>query len=461
MPGAVLVAVPVTPTNPLTLDRLAPLEGDTFEGAPFAVAVVLEDAARAAAAPILELLEGDVHLVPCTRTSDATPSLDALARRLGASRVRVLGDDRRTPTTAGVVLVGPLRSHYGIAESTRLVLAGLEASGLPIAVVPLDDDPAAVEGLRAAAALRAGGGRVVNILCTLMDQLPPLAQVLGDAFFDGAHTVGLWHWELDVFPRRMWAGLAIVDEVWAGSEHAAIGIRATGKVPVDVFPLPILERSDPKPTRSSAGLDDRFTFLTMFDHLSLAARKNPEATVRAFVRAFPRPSASGPRLVVKTMNRTAAPDADRALRDLARGRSDVRFLDADLSPTERDRLVAASDVLVSLHRAEGFGLTLAEAMAAGTIAMGTGWSGNTDFMTPDNSVLVPYELAPVPAGIPPYPPGAPWAEADVAAAAEQMHRLVADDAWRDALRAQARADLAATRHPSVAGAWVRRRLGAV
>ena len=105
-------------------------------------------------------------------------------------------------------------------------------------------------------------------------------------------------------------------------------------------------------------------------------------------------------------------------------------------------LIAAADCYVSLHRAEGYGLTLAEAMAAGRPVIGTAYSGNLEFMTDDTAVMVPYELVRVPFGCDPYPPTAHWAEPDIAAAAESMRVLAADPAAAATLGARARAHIA-------------------
>jgi len=120
--------------------------------------------------------------------------------------------------------------------------------------------------------------------------------------------------------------------------------------------------------------------------------------------------------------------------------------------------MAAADCYVSLHRAEGYGLTLAEAMAAGRPVIGTAYSGNLEFMTADTSVLIPYELVPVPFGCDPYPPTAVWADPDIEVAAQSMRTMASDPAAARALGARARAHIASRHAAGSRVEFVRTRL---
>jgi glycosyltransferase involved in cell wall biosynthesis len=162
---------------------------------------------------------------------------------------------------------------------------------------------------------------------------------------------------------------------------------------------------------------------------STYGRKNPRAAIAAFRKAF----GDNPNclMVLKVGHATDANWAMADLQQAIQGMSNVHLMQETLSRTDMTALVATADVILSLHRAEGFGLLMAEAMLHGVPAVATGWSGNVDFMTPDDSGLVKYRLVPVddPQGT--YTvSGAKWAEADVDDAAAWLRRLYEDAAFR-------------------------------
>ncbi|MGH2740560.1 MAG: FkbM family methyltransferase, partial [Actinomycetota bacterium] len=230
-----------------------------------------------------------------------------------------------------------------------------------------------------------------------------------------------WSWEVDAFPAEMALAASHVDEIWAPSEHAAASIRAAVDVPVYSFPHPVLVETGPEISRDDLELPEGFLFLFCFDFWSVFDRKNPLALIEAFSRAFE--PGEGPRLVIKTVGGAEHPlDLDR-LRLAADARPDVHVLDGYVTRAQTLAMIASCDAYVSLHRAEGFGLTMAEAMALGKPVVATGYSGNLEFMNEENAFLVPFELVPVAEGCEPYPTTARWAEPDVEAAAAILRRI--------------------------------------
>jgi hypothetical protein len=128
-------------------------------------------------------------------------------------------------------------------------------------------------------------------------------------------------------------------------------------------------------------------------------------------------------LLVKTVNGDSKPMDLEMVRLAASGRTDISVMDAKMPSGHLGALMAAADCYVSLHRSEGFGLTMAESMILGKPVIATGYSGNLDFMTEQNSFLVPYSWASVPKGAEPYPEGARWADPDLDAAASLMRNV--------------------------------------
>jgi glycosyltransferase involved in cell wall biosynthesis len=163
--------------------------------------------------------------------------------------------------------------------------------------------------------------------------------------------------------------------------------RATDK-PVVKISTPIDVKLSRVYTRSEFGLpDDRFLFLFSFDFNSFAARKNPEATIRAFQRAFA-PSRRDVGLVIKSINGRNKPEGMRTMRDLIGSDDRIAIVDEFFSRDEVSGLQSVVDAYVSLHRAEGLGLGLAESMYLGKPVIGTRYSGNLEFMDDANSCLV-------------------------------------------------------------------------
>jgi glycosyltransferase involved in cell wall biosynthesis len=250
----------------------------------------------------------------------------------------------------------------------------------------------------------------------------------------GKRHIGYWAYELPVAPESWKAGFKYVDEVWCPSEFTAGALRALAPpgFPVRVVPHPVFVTPRLNANRARFNLPDAAcVVLIAFDLRSTAARKNPFGALTAYELAFP--AADGRSLLLcKVVGANAAPEIYNDLCRRAALRPDIRLLEEDLAEDDMLRLVASADVVLSLHRAEGFGLLLAEAMWLGRAVIATGWSGNMDFMDSESAVLVDWRLTSVddPQGV--YE-GASWAEPDVAQAARHLTALAHDPAARLAL----------------------------
>lgn len=355
------------------------------------------------------------------------------------------------PLGPGVNLVGHLRSELGLGEAARQVVGAVTALGLPLSTLTLPTIQARQE--HPFEEIRPEPGWVnpydVNLVCVNAPALMRFTHGAGAGFFAGRYTVGYWAWELEQFPDSWARALEVVDEVWMNSEHAATGVRELTDKPVEVFPVPVAVPAPAILSRSALGLPEGFLFLFVFDYGSVPQRKNPVGLVQAFKQAFA--PGEGPVLALKAINEAAHPTEREWVHYEAGGRPDIVLLEGYLPAGHKDALVAACDAYVSLHRAEGFGITMAEAMALGKPTIATGYSGNLEFMTRDNSYLVGWRPGEVPAGCRPYRAGAMWAEPDLDEAAALMRRV-----WRNPEEARqvgeaARADMA-LRHGPVARA---------
>ena len=164
----------------------------------------------------------------------------------------------------------------------------------------------------------------------------------------------------------------------------------------------------------------------MFDFDSHVARKNPEAVIKAFEYAFPKSYQNSVSLVIKSINGDRHPKEHKTLKKLIDGDPRIIHIQKVLPHYENAALIHCCDCYVSLHRSEGFGLTIAEAMLLGKPVITTGYSGNMDFTTIETSLLVDYELIPVQQGDYPYSKDEMWAEPDIEQAGDYMKKLISD-----------------------------------
>ena len=270
------------------------------------------------------------------------------------------------------------------------------------------------------------------------------------------YRIAYWYWEFDSIPDSWVESAKQVDEVWTATEFIARGLRERLSVPVrTLFPGVRLTPFEVR-KRSNFGLDeDRYTFLFTFHMMSVMERKNPLGLIRAFRAAFSEEDKVS--LVLKTSFGDRHPIEFQKLRDAAAG-ANITVIDQVFSPDEVLSLMNACDAYVSLHRSEGLGLTMAEAMLMGKPVIATNFSGNVDFMDDGNSLLVPYELVRLGKPIPPYDADLEWAEPSIEHAARLMRRVYDDQAWAREIGARAKASAEANLSLEAAGRRIKARL---
>jgi len=304
------------------------------------------------------------------------------------------------PPAEPIVIVGPISSATGLGEGARLAMRalrdqGLDVRGIDVSPVMLGGDPA--EPIDLGPPVAPGPGTVI---LHVNAPLAPLALLmLGRPALRGKRVVGYFAWELPDLPADWIAALDHVHEIWVPSRFTAEAFRRHTSRPVHVVAHPVAAPG-PRPGRVRAA-DDPFTVLTPFNMASGFTRKNPVAAVRAFRLAFGEsrageglPGARKARLILKTQHVSAYAAGCQELAAAIDGDPRITVLDRTLDRAELDELVARCDAVMLLHRSEGFGLPLAEAMGQGLPVVATNWSGNTDFMDFGNSCPVSYCLVP-------------------------------------------------------------------
>lgn len=387
--------------------------------------------------------------------ADARPFPERWREAVGEARAHGLPEREAgllEPDPRGINVFGYFRSPIGLGTATRGLARAAELAGYRHRDVVLTnttmDGDLGLEDLVAGPELSFGRNLVVSyphIQCDVFDLHPA-------STFRGRENVAYLAWEQrDLHPE--WAArLSRYDRMFALSRFAAESIaRGTGR-PCE--PLPCVVDVDPRDAsgidRASLGLPrDAFLAGLVFDASSAIERKNPLGAIRALGMAF------GGRkdivVVLKVTNGARRPFASAV--DEATGllrQSGLRYVLVTRLLTKHETLglIGTLDLCVSLHRSEGFGYTLAEAMALGVPALATRYSGNLDFMSDDNSWLVSCREVLVRRAEGPFRLGTVWAEPDLDEAAGKMREVLERpaEARRRALRA--RADVEAMLSPA-------------
>ncbi|CAE1138937.1 glycosyltransferase family 4 protein [Xanthomonas euroxanthea] len=349
--------------------------------------------------------------------------------------------------SVGINIVGYLRGEFGLAESARMYARALISARVPVSLYDLDMglahswDDRSLDGL-----IDQRMPHQVTVVFVNPDYLQAAFEKIGRARMDGHYVIACWFWELEVIPPSWLSAIALVDEIIVASRFIEDAFRSVTDKPIMRLPLPLSDQPDSGLQRHDFGLDpETFVFLFTFDFHSFVARKNPQAVVNAFRHAFP-VDRNDVRLVVKSSNGHMYPEQMAELLSLVAADKRILLRDEVIDRMHVRALQRCCDVYVSLHRAEGFGLGLAECMSLGKPVIATGWSGNMEFMTDSNSCLVDYDLVPV-AGRYPESDGARWAEPRIASAAAAMRRLADDPSQARRLGEAARDDICARLAP--------------
>jgi glycosyltransferase involved in cell wall biosynthesis len=228
---------------------------------------------------------------------------------------------------------------------------------------------------------------------------------------EGIYRIAYWNWELETIPEEWVAAAELVDEIWSPTEFVARAMRSRMPRPV-YHMLAGVEVGDIEPvTRASLSIpEDDLVFLFMFDLHSQIHRKNPLGAIRAFQKAFRRDDAAT--LVIKATGGDIHTADLAALRQMCAA-DKVILVEEQMSRARAYGMIALCDCFISLHRSEGFGLGLAEAMLMGKPVIATGYSGNLDFMSRENSMLVDYQHVQIEEDRPIYTRGNFWAEPSI------------------------------------------------
>lgn len=347
----------------------------------------------------------------------------------------------------------------GIGESCRIAAKSMDAADIPFGIINFTGTNSARMGDTTWVHKEITSPIYsINIFHINAEQMPELNVVYGDSFFKNRYNIGVWHWELPDFPDEWIESFQFVDEIWAPSTFVAESISLKSPVPVVKVPHSIEVKITSPRTRSYYNLpEDVFLFLTMYDVRSFQERKNPEASVRSFQLAF-EPDNMSVGLVIKVNSYKASTGEMDKLNKLIRDYKNIYIIDETLSRNDVNALLLASDCFISLHRSEGFGLGLAEAMYLGKPVIGTNWSSTTDFMKSNNSCPVDFRLISVGGNYGPYKAYQQWADPNIEQASEYMKKLVIDPDYYHTVASQGEKYIKQYYSPKYIGEMMSRRI---
>jgi Glycosyl transferases group 1 len=333
----------------------------------------------------------------------------------------------------GVNLIGYVYGQLGIGEDLRMAARALQAAAVPFCLLDFPPGKDIPQNDQTMAAYVVGeGGYAINLFCMTALEHGRYYAERGQRQLQGRYNIGYWPWELSQWPET-WRDLTrLVDEVWVSTQHTYHALKPISTVPVYVMPMAvalgeITTLPTTQQTRQHFGLPVAAKlFCFSFDLNSSIHRKNPQACVAAFLQAFPQSEFTVGQvgLVIKAHKPVKRHPAWEKLKALAASDPRIHIIEMTLSRPDLLALYQCCDCFLSLHRAEGFGRGIAEALQLGLHVIATGYSGNVDFCQTPQVDLVRYKLVKVKAGQYPYGNGQVWAEVDTNHAAELMHRFV-------------------------------------
>jgi glycosyltransferase involved in cell wall biosynthesis len=349
---------------------------------------------------------------------------------------------------AAIVLVGHPFSPTGRGEDLRSSSRSFHRVGR---LSPIRDIYGLIERTDADLEREFGGHQVerlsadVNIFHVNGDEVEQSLQHIGNDLPAGAYNIIYPAWELSVYPSEWARQLERFDEIWAPSKFTKVSIADAVSRPVIHMPLACEVRVSTFLSRRFFGIpESSYVFLFFFDFTSYVERKNPFAVLEAFERLCMKLPDGDFRLVIKSSHsHYKEEDFQRfeAALNTNQFRERIDIIDRTLRDNEVKNLIRCSDCFISLHRSEGFGRGLTEAMYLGKPVIGTGYSGNMDFMNKENSCLVEFELVPVQIGDYPHAEGQVWAEPDLDHAVWFMNKLLQDHDYGRAIGEKAGRDV--------------------
>lgn len=326
----------------------------------------------------------------------------------------------------GVNFFGPYDAKDSIGRAASLNIKCLESAGIPYDLYPL---PRPMQGKTEDYAiideqLIYSLKHKINLFHFNARRVPQYFSRLQINSLKKFYNIGFWVHEMQSFPGLWAQQMKYFDEIWTPSSFCQNAISLSANIPVLKFSYPIENRAvSPRILARLTGTKfTEFNFLTIFDVNSDAERKNPLFTIQAFLEVYK--SINSVRLILKTRNLNSDKLLAEKLYKLVKQHSNITIIDGYIENSQLQELYEITDVYVSLHRAEGFGLTISDAMSQGIPVLVTGFSGNMEFCNASDTRTTLYDLKEIGHNRPRFRNIDVWAEPNLEDAIEAFNDLV-------------------------------------
>lgn len=372
--------------------------------------------------------------------------LRLIRAKINQNKIGKMASDPKAPFEKnnfekGINVIGMFAQDSGLGQSCRLVAKEVKRANIPYHFINHFAYPSLPQtNHEFDQEYNDAFSYGINLFHENMQELFLTYQQVGKQNWNGHYNIAFWLWEMQEFPKEWVPMINQLDEIWTPAEFVSNAIRKVTNKPVYTIPYAVEAPYNETSDRKYFGLpEDKFLFLMLFDSNSISERKNPMGVIRAFKNAFSQDDDSVG-LVVKIGNAREHEIAE--IRNALAGYH-VFFVQGMLEKKDVNSLIKCVDVYVSLHRSEGFGLVLAEAMLLKTATIATNYSANTEFQDKNTACLVDYKLVPVGKNIYPYKKENMWAEPNENEAALYMKKLYDDGQFRNSLVEKAYAKMTA------------------
>ncbi|MCB1192164.1 MAG: glycosyltransferase family 4 protein [Leptospiraceae bacterium] len=357
--------------------------------------------------------------------------------------------------TLGINISGYINSEFGLGEAVRSSIRSIEVAGIPYVLNNFDLNQHRKED-KTHSNFTDKNPYPVNLILINPDMLGEFVKFRQSSYFQGKYNIGYWFWELNNFPKEWIKFFDLFDEIWTGSKYSMDAISKSSTIPTLTVPCSIKLDLASKEPEFIQNFENKYVFLYVFDFASSFQRKNPDKVIRAFLNTFQ--GNNDAVLVVKFSNSKQSSEKKVLLNNLINSHTNIYVIDDYLHRPDLLSLFQRADCYVSLHAAEGFGLTMAESMFLEKPVIATAYSANMDFMNVNNSFLVKYNLVEIKETDGLYVKGELWAEPDEKHCSELMRYVYENQEKAKEAGKQAKLDIIRNFSDHTVGNLIKKRL---